>query len=86
MTHFDMLIRGGTIVDGSGSARFQGDVGITDGVITAIGPSVDGEADEVMDATGLIVAPGVLDRELWVWLRAGASRVPGAAHAYDGDS
>jgi N-acyl-D-amino-acid deacylase len=61
MTHFDMLIRGGTIVDGSGSARFQGDVGITDGVITAIGPSVDGAADEVMDATGLIVAPGVLD-------------------------
>ena len=60
-THFDKLIRGGTVVDGSGAPRFQADIGISDGVIRAIGPSLEAEADEVLDASGLIVAPGILD-------------------------
>ena len=58
---FDLLIRNGTIVDGTGGARFKGDIAITDGVIAEIGPSVDGEAREVIDAEGLVVTPGFVD-------------------------
>ena len=58
---FDVKIVNGTIVDGTGAARFVGDVAITDGVIVAVAPSVDGEAREVIDATGLVVTPGFVD-------------------------
>lgn len=56
----DMLIRGGTIVDGSGGEPFNGDVAILDGRILAVG-RFDGSADEVIDATGLTVTPGFVD-------------------------
>ncbi|MCU1378292.1 MAG: dan 1 [Acidimicrobiales bacterium] len=58
---FDLKITGGTIVDGTGAARFAGDVGITDGVIVAVEPDLAGDAAEVIDATGLVVAPGFVD-------------------------
>src|SRR6195952_2358221 len=58
---FDLRINGGTIVDGTGQPRYEGDVAITDGVIVAVGPDIDGEADDVIDATGHIVAPGFVD-------------------------
>jgi N-acyl-D-amino-acid deacylase len=58
---FDLKITGGTIVDGTGRARFVGDVAITDGVIVAVGERVDGDATEVIDATGCVVAPGFVD-------------------------
>jgi N-acyl-D-amino-acid deacylase len=58
---FDLRINGGTIVDGTGQPRYQGDVAITDGVIVAVGADIDGEAAEVIDATGHIVAPGFVD-------------------------
>ncbi len=58
---FDLKITGGTIVDGTGAARFVGDVAVTDGVIVAVAPTVEGEAREVIDATGLIVTPGFVD-------------------------
>ena len=56
----DLVIRNGTIVDGTGAERFVGDVAVTDGVITAVGV-VEGEATRVIDATGLIVSPGWVD-------------------------
>lgn len=56
----DLLIRGGTIVDGSGGEPFTGDVAILDGRILAVG-RFDGTADEVIDATGLTVTPGFVD-------------------------
>lgn len=56
----DLKIAGGTIVDGSGSPRFQGDVGIRDGRIVAVG-NVPDEARETIDATGRIVSPGFVD-------------------------
>ncbi|HLB89587.1 MAG TPA: amidohydrolase family protein [Terriglobales bacterium] len=59
MSH-DLIIRGGTIIDGSGLPRYQADVGIKGGRITAIG-KVSGPADEVIDAEGHVVAPGFID-------------------------
>ena len=56
----EMLIKGGTVIDGTGAPRFQGDVLLSDGKITAIGESLNGPA-RVIDATGLIVAPGIVD-------------------------
>ena len=57
---YDLIIRGGTIVDGSGLPRYQAEVGIKGGRITAIG-KVSGPADEVIDAEGHVVAPGFID-------------------------
>jgi N-acyl-D-aspartate/D-glutamate deacylase len=56
----DVLIQGGTIVDGSGEPRRVGDLGIRDGRIVAIG-QIDEEARQTIDATGKIVAPGFVD-------------------------
>jgi N-acyl-D-aspartate/D-glutamate deacylase len=56
----DLKITGGTIVDGSGKPRFQGDVGVRDGRVVAVG-EVKEEAKETLDATGKIVSPGFID-------------------------
>ena len=56
----DLLIRNGTLVDGSGSPRYQADVGISAGKIAAIG-RIDEGARRTIDAHGLIVAPGFID-------------------------
>jgi N-acyl-D-aspartate/D-glutamate deacylase len=56
----DLKITGGTIVDGSGAARFKGDVGVKDGRIVAVG-EVSEAARETVDATGRIVSPGFID-------------------------
>lgn len=60
MAMHDLIIRGGTIVDGTGRPRFKGDVAIRDGLISAVG-TVHGDAKEEIDATGRIVAPGWVD-------------------------
>lgn len=59
MVH-DIVIRGGNIIDGTGSDPFVGDVAIDDGLITAVG-QVDGQGKEEIDATGLAVTPGFVD-------------------------
>jgi N-acyl-D-amino-acid deacylase len=56
----DLLLRGGTIVDGSGAARYRGDVGIEKGRIVEIG-RIRAMAERTIDADGLIVAPGFID-------------------------
>ena len=56
----DLLIRNGTIVDGSGGPRYPGDVGIRQGQIAEIG-RIRAGAERVIDADGLIVAPGFID-------------------------
>ncbi len=60
MAHYDLIIRGGTIVDGTGAAAFTGDVAIKDGLIAAVG-RIEGSADEEIDAGGKVVAPGFVD-------------------------
>ena len=57
---YDLVIRGGTIVDGTGSPTYAGDVAITGGRIMAVG-TVGGEGREEIDATGLFVTPGFVD-------------------------
>jgi N-acyl-D-aspartate/D-glutamate deacylase len=56
----DLLIRNGTIVDGSGAARYEGDVAVQGGRIVEIG-RVSAAAERVIDADGLVVAPGFVD-------------------------
>ena len=57
----DLVVRGGTVVDGTGAAGFEADVGIEDGRITAIGRLGEAESPRSLDATGLVVAPGFID-------------------------
>ena len=57
---FDLLIRNGTLVDGSGMPRYRADVGISQGRIAEIG-RISSPADETIDAEGMIVAPGFID-------------------------
>ena len=62
MANYDMVITGGTIIDGLRTPRYTGDIAIKDGRIAAIGAGIDvAHADEIVDATGRIVAPGVVD-------------------------
>ena len=57
---YDIVIRGGTIVDGTGSEPVAGDVAIKDGMIAAVG-NVEGEGRQEIDATGHTVTPGFID-------------------------
>ena len=59
--HYDLLIRGGTVIDGSKAPRFDADLGIRGGRIAAIGDLAGASADETLDAAGRIVAPGFID-------------------------
>ncbi|NRA03121.1 MAG: amidohydrolase family protein [Myxococcales bacterium] len=60
MPDFDLLIRGGTLVDGTGAPPRSGDLGVRDGRITALG-EVTGDATQTLDASGKVVAPGFVD-------------------------
>ena len=59
--HFDTLIRDGFILDGTGNPWYRADVGIRGSRIVAMGRLAESEADVVIDATGLYVAPGFID-------------------------
>jgi len=59
---FDLLIRGGTVVDGTGAPRFRADVAISGDRIAEVANSIEpASARQVLDATGLVVAPGFID-------------------------
>ena len=58
--NFDVLIRNGLVVDGSGNPGYHANVAVKDGRIAAIG-KIDGPAKEEIDATGLVIAPGFID-------------------------
>ena len=56
----ELVIRGGTVADGTGAALREADVAISDGVVTAVG-DVGGAGAEEFDARGLLVTPGFVD-------------------------
>lgn len=58
---YDLLIKNGRIIDGSGAPWFRGDVGIREGKIVAVGKIRKSLGREVIDATGLVVSPGFID-------------------------
>jgi len=58
---YDILVAGGRIVDGTGNPWFRGDVGIRGDRIVAVGDLSGAEAERLIDATGLVVAPGFID-------------------------
>ncbi len=60
MPAFDLIIRNGIIVDGTGAPRFAGDVALKDGLIARVG-RVEGDASSEIDAGGKIIAPGWVD-------------------------
>ena len=57
---FDLIIKNGTLVDGSGSKSKPGNIAIKNGIIAAIG-NFSGKANDVIDATNLVVTPGFVD-------------------------
>jgi N-acyl-D-amino-acid deacylase len=58
---FELVIRGGRVVDGTGNPWFVADVGIKGDTITAVGPRLDAGTARVIEARGLAVAPGFVD-------------------------
>jgi dihydroorotase len=58
---YDLLIRGGTVIDPANGRHEIADVAVAGGRIAAVGPDLPGEAAEVADARGLLVTPGLVD-------------------------
>ncbi len=58
---YDILIKNGRVIDGTGAPGFEADVAIEDGKITAVGRLDDAEARRVIDASGHVVSPGFVD-------------------------
>ena len=58
---FDWILRGGTVIDGSGKEGFLADVGILDGKIAAVGDLSGAQAEKTLDVTGRLVTPGFID-------------------------
>lgn len=58
---YDLMLKGGTIYDGSGGEAYRADLAVQDGKIAAIGPELGRDAVRVLDVTGLAVAPGFID-------------------------
>jgi len=79
----DLLIRNGTIVDGSGGARYRGDVGVQGGRIVEVGRVGAAVAERTIDVDGLIVAPGFVDG-IPTWTRRSRGTRSAAAPAGTG--
>jgi N-acyl-D-aspartate/D-glutamate deacylase len=81
---YDLLIKNGRIIDGSGMPSFRGDVAVRAGKIVELG-KLSGAAARVIDADGLVVAPGFVDNHCHYvarkhWLRRSASPSHFRAH------
>ncbi|MBL6928504.1 MAG: D-aminoacylase [Rhodospirillales bacterium] len=61
MAECELIIAGGTVIDGAGGPRFAADIGVAEGRIVAMGDLSDQPAADRIDAAGLIVAPGFID-------------------------
>lgn len=63
--NYDVLLRGGTVYDGSGAPPVRADVGIRGDTVAAIGDLTGARADHVLDVSGLAVAPGFINAHSW---------------------
>src|SRR4051812_31935905 len=61
LVEYDLVAKGGWVIDGTGGPAFRADVAIRDGRIAAVGRLGDSSAAKVLDATGLYVVPGFID-------------------------
>src|SRR5437764_42603 len=80
---YDLIIRGGRVVDGSGLPSYVADIGVKDGKIAEVGRLKDGAA-RIIDAVGLAVAPGFIDHHTHLaapWGAAGWACRPCATSA-----
>jgi N-acyl-D-amino-acid deacylase len=66
---YDLIIKNGTVIDGTGSFRRRADVAVKDGIVAEIGRITDGAA-KTIDASDLIVTPGFVDPILTTMLRS----------------
>ncbi|MBY0490770.1 MAG: D-aminoacylase [Gemmatimonadaceae bacterium] len=93
-TRYDILLRNGTVIDGTGARRQRADVGIRNGRIVAIDRKLFGRATTTIDATGLIVAPGFIDPHAHIttiaqaplaenFLRQGVTTIFNSLHSLD---
>src|SRR3954471_15144013 len=73
---YDVLIRNGRIIDGTGSPWYRGDLAVRGDAIARIAPRIEAPAARVIDATGKVVAPGFID--LHTHARRGIFQVPTA--------
>src|SRR5204863_4551286 len=73
---FDLVIRNGRIVDGTGSPWYLGDVAVRGDTIVRIAPRIDPQGARVIDAAGKVVAPGFID--IHTHARRGIFQVPTA--------
>src|SRR5512134_1752209 len=73
---YDLVLRGGRVVDGSGNPWYRADVAIQGDRIAAIAPRIDGTVGREISAEGLVVAPGFID--LHTHARRGIFQNPGA--------
>lgn len=58
---FDVIIKNGTLIDGTGNSRYSADIGIIDGKISKLGNFIDCDSDITIDASNKIVSPGFID-------------------------
>src|SRR5918999_955880 len=73
---YDLILRGGRVVDGTGSPWYRADVAVRGDTIVRIAPSITAPAARVVDVTGLVVAPGFID--IHTHARRGIFEVPTA--------
>lgn len=66
-TPYDLLIRGGTVIDPTADGSVRADVGVVDGRIAAVAPDLVGEAGEVVNASDAYVVPGLVDFHVHVY-------------------
>ncbi|MGW3495473.1 N-acyl-D-amino-acid deacylase family protein [Streptomyces sp. NPDC001020] len=59
--HFELLLRGGEIADGTGAPLTAGDIGVVEGRVQIVAPGTAATADRVVDVSGHVVAPGFID-------------------------
>ena len=62
---YDVIIKNGQIIDGSGNVSFEGDIGINADTIAAIGDLKNAKATQIINASGLVVAPGFINMLSW---------------------